>query len=43
MKAAAHDKKFAKKAGVPQSVARDYAREDAKRSGKAAKRYGKKK
>lgn len=43
MAAAAHDKKFAKKAGVPQSVARDYNREDAKRAAKAGKRYGKKK
>ena len=28
MAAAAHDPKFAKKAGVPQSVAREYNKED---------------
>lgn len=43
MQAAAHSKKFADKMDIPQSVARDYAHEDAKRAGKAAKRYGKKK
>lgn len=36
----AHDKAKAKEKGVPQSVARDYAREDAKRADKAKKRYG---
>lgn len=43
MQAAAHDKKFADKVGIPQNVARDYNREDAKRAEKAKKRYGKKK
>jgi hypothetical protein len=36
---AAHDKDFAKKKGIPQSVAKEFNREDSK----AAKRYGKKK
>lgn len=39
----AHDKAKAKEKGIPQKVARDYVREDAKRAEKAKKRYGKKK
>lgn len=34
MRAAAHNPAFAKKAGVPQSVAQDYAQADAKRGTK---------
>jgi len=34
MGAAAHSKKFAKKAGIPQSVAREFARADKKRGTK---------
>lgn len=30
MAASAHDPKFAKKVGIPQSVAKDFVREDAK-------------
>jgi hypothetical protein len=34
MRAAAHDKKFAKRLGIPQSVAKDFVRADQKK-GKA--------
>lgn len=40
MAAAAHDKKFAKKAGVPQSVAKDFNRAD-KGTGIRRKKHGK--
>lgn len=34
MRAAAHSKKFAKKAGIPQSAAREFARADKKKGTK---------
>ena len=34
MRAAAHDKAFAKKMGIPQSVAREYLEADMKKKGK---------
>jgi hypothetical protein len=34
MRAAAHSKKFAAKAGIPQSVAKDFAKADRKRGTK---------
>jgi hypothetical protein len=34
MRAAAHSKKFAKKAGIPQSTAKDFAKADKKRGTK---------
>jgi hypothetical protein len=33
MRAAAHDKGFAKRVDIPQSVAREYVKADAKKSG----------
>lgn len=41
MRAAAHDKGFAKKLGIPQKVAKEFVEADSKRG--AAKRRGKKK
>jgi hypothetical protein len=42
MQAAAHDKGFAAKAGVPQKVAKDFAKADAgKGMSRADKRFGK--
>jgi hypothetical protein len=38
MAAAAHDEKFAKKAGIPQKVAKEFNRADKR----ATKRFGKK-
>jgi len=35
MRAAKHDKKFAKKMGIPQSVARDFVKADKKKGKKA--------
>ena len=48
MAAAAHNKRFAKKAGVPQSVAKEFNQADAgtgiiRPKSRAEKRYGKKK
>jgi len=40
MRAAAHDKAFAKRAGIPQSVAREYVEAD-KRAAKGKKGRGK--
>jgi hypothetical protein len=36
MAAAAHDPKFAKKAGIPQSVAKEFNNSDKRRSGHAS-------
>lgn len=41
MKAAAHNKEFAEKAGVPQKVAKDYVAAD-KKAGKSQGKQGKK-
>ena len=38
MRAAAHDPKFAKKLGIPQSVARDYVAADQAKAKRAAKK-----
>jgi hypothetical protein len=38
MRAAAHDKKFAKRMGIPPSVARDFVKADKKRGKKALSR-----
>jgi hypothetical protein len=38
MRAAAHSPSFAKNAGVPQSVAKDFVKADQKRGAKAMKR-----
>lgn len=38
MRAAAHDKKFAKRLGIPQSVAKDFVRADKKKGKKALAR-----
>lgn len=43
MEAVAHNPAFAKKAGVPQSVGKDFAEADAKKPTRAERRYGKKK
>jgi hypothetical protein len=38
MRAAAHDKGFAKKMGIPQKVAREYTAADKRKSSKPSKR-----
>jgi len=40
MRAAAHNKNFALKAGIKQSVAKEFASEDKKKKSKIKKRYG---
>lgn len=43
MEAVAHNPEFAKKAGVPQTVGKDFVAADAKKPSRAERRYGKKK
>lgn len=42
MQAAAHDPGFAKKAGIKESVAKEFSAADKKKPSRAEKRYGKK-
>lgn len=42
MQAAAHNKEFADKVGIPQDVARDFVKEDKKKKSRAERMYGKK-